>query len=75
MVFSIEGGVTHARDTVNRALAELSRREMALPWLKFTVSSGIAGHDGADTDFSRLYRDADAALYQARVEGNGALAS
>jgi len=51
MVFSIEGGVTHARDTVNRALAELSRREMALPWLKFTVSSGIAGHDGADTDF------------------------
>jgi len=42
MVFSIEGGVTHARDTVNRALAELSRREMAL---------------------------------QARVEGNGALAS
>jgi diguanylate cyclase (GGDEF)-like protein len=71
MVFSAEGGVTHARDTVNRALAELSRCEMLLLWVKFTVSSGIAEHVGADTDFSRMHRDADIALNQARVEGLG----
>jgi hypothetical protein len=29
--------------------------------------------DGADTDFSRMYRDADAALYQARVEGKSCI--
>ena len=75
MIFSTKGGVTHARDTVNRVLAELSRREMALHWVKFTVTGGIAVHDGADTDFSRMYRDADAALNQAKVEGNGCEAS
>jgi diguanylate cyclase (GGDEF)-like protein len=71
MVFSSEGGVAQARDMANRILAELSRRETALPWVKFTVSIGIADHAGATADFSRMYRDADAALTEARVEGNG----
>jgi diguanylate cyclase (GGDEF)-like protein len=71
MVFSSEGGVAQARDRANRILAELSRRETALPWVKFTVSIGIADHAGATADFSRMYRDADAALTEARVEGNG----
>ncbi len=30
-----------------------------------------ASHDGTDTDFSRMYRDADKALYEAGAEGNG----
>ena len=71
MIFSTNGGVTHARDLVNRALAELSRREMMLSGMKFSVSIGITEHVGADTDFSRMYREADAALNYARVEGNG----
>jgi hypothetical protein len=40
---------------------------------KFTISIGIAEHDGADSDFSRMYRDADAVLNQARVESNGGI--
>jgi len=71
VVFSTACGVAHARDTVNRTLGQLSCREMTLAGVKFTVSIGIAEHDGANTDFSRMYEDADAVLNQARVEGNG----
>jgi diguanylate cyclase (GGDEF)-like protein len=71
MVFSTECGVTHARNIVNRTLAQLSHREMMFAGAKLTVSIGIVEHDGADTDFSRMYEDADAVLNQARVEGNG----
>jgi GGDEF domain-containing protein len=46
---------------------------VALAGVKSTVSVGIAAHDGADTDFSRMYRDADAALYQVRVEGKSCI--
>ena len=42
---------------------------MQLAGARFGVSIGIAVHDGAHADFARIYRDADAALYQAREEG------
>ena len=53
----------------------VSRREMMLGGVKVTLSVGIAAHVGADTDFSRMYRNADVALNYARVEGKVALAS
>jgi diguanylate cyclase (GGDEF)-like protein len=73
MVFSTDGDVDRAKDTTERILAKLSRHQMALAGVKFTVSIGIAARDGADTDFSRMYRDADAALYQARVESKSCI--
>jgi diguanylate cyclase (GGDEF)-like protein len=73
MVFSTDGDVDRAKDTAERILARLSRHQLALAGVKSTVSIGIAAHDGATTDFSRMYRDADAALYQARVEGRSCI--
>jgi GGDEF domain-containing protein len=35
----------------------------------FSVSIGIAVHDGAGAEFDRLHRNADHALHQARAEG------
>jgi len=37
--------------------------------IKFSVSIGIALHEGTDADFAKMYRDADEALYQARANG------
>jgi PleD family two-component response regulator len=73
MVFSIDANVDRAKDTAERILARLSRHQMALAGMKSSVSIGIATHDGADTDFSRMYCDADTALYQARVEGKSCI--
>ena len=73
MVFSPDGDVDCAKDTTERILARLSRHQVALAGVKSTVSIGIAARDGADTDFSRMYRDADAALYQARVESKSCI--
>ena len=42
---------------------------MPLAGARFSVSIGIAVHDGAHADFDRMYRDADAALYQGREDG------
>lgn len=71
MIFSTDCDVTRARDIAERIRARLSRGEPELAEVKASVSIGIAVHDGTDTDFSRMYRDADAALYQASVEGDG----
>jgi diguanylate cyclase (GGDEF)-like protein len=68
MVFSIDCGTDCAKEMAERILDGLRQEKVALAGVKSTVSIGIASH-GADTDFSRMYRDADEALYQARVEG------
>jgi diguanylate cyclase (GGDEF)-like protein len=69
MVFSNDCDMTRAEEMAERILAGISRQELVLAGAKFSVSIGIATHDPADTDFSRMYRDADDALYQARFEG------
>ena len=71
MIFSTDCAVARARDIAERICARLSRGEPELAEVKASVSIGIAVHDGTDTDFSRMYRDADAALYQASIEGDG----
>ena len=68
MVFSIDCGTDCAKEMAERILDGVRQEKVALVGVKPTVSIGIASH-GADTDFSRMYRDADEALYQARVEG------
>ena len=42
---------------------------MPLAGARFSVSIGIAVHDGVHADFDRLYHDADEALYQGREDG------
>jgi diguanylate cyclase (GGDEF)-like protein len=73
MVFSTHCDIHRAEETAERILVRMSRQELALAGAKSTVSIGIATHDRADTDFSRMYRDADAALYQARFEGKSCI--
>jgi len=73
MVFSTDCDMRRAEETAERILARMSRQELVLAGAKSTVSIGIATHDRADTDFSRMYRDADGALYQARFEGKSCI--
>lgn len=47
-------------------LGNLSKQGMPLAGVRFTVSIGIAVHDGANVDLAQMYRDADTALYQAK---------
>jgi diguanylate cyclase (GGDEF)-like protein len=62
---NFDGAKTIAQDIITR----LSRQEMPLAGISFGVSIGIAVHEGPDTDFNQMYREADAALYEARAEG------
>jgi diguanylate cyclase (GGDEF)-like protein len=58
-----------ATKIANRIMGRLSGQSMPLAGARFSVSIGIAVHDGVHADFDRMYRDADAALYQAREDG------
>ena len=68
MVFSTDCDMNLGKEMAERILVRLSRQEYALAGLKPALSIGIS-HERANTDFSRMYRDADEALYQTRVEG------
>ena len=72
MVFSTDCDMNLAKETAERILVRLSRQEYALAGLKPALSIGIS-HERASTDFSRMYRDADEALYQTRVEGKSCI--
>ena len=72
MVFSADCGTDCAKETAERILDRLRQQKVPLVGVKPTVSIGIASH-GADTDFSRMYHDADEALYQARLEGKSCI--
>jgi diguanylate cyclase (GGDEF)-like protein len=69
MVFSTDCDMARAEQTAERILVRMSRQGLVLGGAEARVSIGIATHDRADTDFSRMYRDADGALYQAKFEG------
>jgi diguanylate cyclase (GGDEF)-like protein len=69
MVFSTGCDMARAEQMAERILRSMSRQGLVLGGAEATVSIGIATHDRADTDFSRMYRDADEALYQAKFKG------
>jgi len=69
LIFAPDCDANEAAKIAKRILARLSGQSMPLAGARFSVSIGIAIHDGAHADFARMYRDADAALYQAREEG------
>jgi diguanylate cyclase (GGDEF)-like protein len=69
IIFAPDCDSDGAKKIARKIIAKLSKQEMPLAGVRFGVSIGIALHEGADTDFTQMYREADEALYQARVEG------
>ena len=72
MVFSADCDMNCATETAERILDRLRQQEVPLAGVRPAVSIGIASH-GADSDFSRMYHEADEALYQARLEGKSCI--
>ncbi|HEU4475096.1 MAG TPA: diguanylate cyclase [Methyloceanibacter sp.] len=54
-------------------LRRLAKQGMPLVGAAFSVSIGIAAHEGGGADYARIHREADAALHQARAEGRNRL--
>ncbi len=69
IIFAPDCDMDTAIDIARRILARLSAQAMPLAGAAFTVSVGIATHEGAAADFTRVYRDAESALQQARAAG------
>lgn len=69
LVFAPNCDMDGAREIARDILGKLAKHEMPLAGVRFGVSIGIAVHEGRDTDFAEMYREADDALYQARSEG------
>jgi diguanylate cyclase (GGDEF)-like protein len=69
LIFAPDCDTEGARKIAEHILARLSGQGMPLAGAPFSVSIGIAVHDGAGADFDRLHRNADYALHQARAEG------
>ncbi len=69
LVFAPECDLDGAREIARTILAKLAKHEMPLAGVKIGVSIGVAVHEGTDSDFARMYREADDALCQARAEG------
>lgn len=74
VVFAPDCDLDDAIDVARRILARLSAQEMPLEGAPFTVSIGIATLEGTGAKFSSVYRQADAALHQARAEGRHRIA-
>ena len=69
LIFAPDCAVDEATKIAKRIMSRLSGQSLPLAGARFSVSIGIAVHDGAHADFNRMYRDADAALYQGREDG------
>jgi diguanylate cyclase (GGDEF)-like protein len=69
LIFAPECDSGEAPEIAKRILARLSERSMLVAGARFSVSIGIALHEGASVDFAQMYQDADVALYQARAKG------
>ena len=69
LIFAPSCDVVEATKIADRIMGRLSGQSMPLAGARFSVSIGIAVNDGVHADFDRMYRDADAALYQGREDG------
>ncbi|HZP10750.1 GGDEF domain-containing protein [Methyloceanibacter sp.] len=68
-VFAADCDQTEAMAMARGILAKLAKPSIPLTGANASVSIGVVVLDGVDAEFSRMYRDADHALYQARYEG------
>ena len=71
LIFAPNCAVDEATKIAKRIIGRVSGQSMPLAGARFSVSIGIVVHDGAQADFARMYRDADAALYRGREDGEG----
>jgi diguanylate cyclase (GGDEF)-like protein len=69
LIFAPDCDSDNAAEIARTIIARLSRESIPLAGAKLSVSIGIVIEDGAHADFAKMYRDADAALYQAREAG------
>jgi diguanylate cyclase (GGDEF)-like protein len=69
LIYAPDCDTEGAKEIAQHILAQLSGQGMPLVGAAFSVSIGIAVHDGAGADFAGLHRNADHALHQARAEG------
>jgi diguanylate cyclase (GGDEF)-like protein len=69
IIFATECDFDGAKTIAQNIITTLSKQRMPLAGVSFGVSIGIAVHQGADTDFTQMYREADLALVAAREEG------
>jgi diguanylate cyclase (GGDEF)-like protein len=72
LVFAPNCNTDEAVEIAKRILARVSGQSMPLAGARFSVSIGIAV--SAHADFSEMFRDADAALYQGREAGKSRIA-
>ena len=71
IVFAPDCDLAGAKEIAEQILRKLAKHDMPLAGIRFSLSIGIAVHEGADADFARMYREADEALQRARSEGKG----
>jgi diguanylate cyclase (GGDEF)-like protein len=69
MIFAPGCDSERAMSIAKSILAKLAGQGMPLAGAAFSVSIGIAVHEGPGADFAAMNRDADQALYQAKAEG------
>jgi diguanylate cyclase (GGDEF)-like protein len=69
LIFAPDCDTEGATDIARNILAQMSGKGMPMVGAPFSVSIGIASHDGAGAEFDRMHLDADTALHQARAEG------
>jgi len=55
IIFAPDCDLDGAKAIARQILDRLSKHEMPLAGVKFSVSIGIALHEGADNDFAKLY--------------------
>ena len=69
LIFAADCDTEGAEEIARRILAGLSTQQESLDGVRFSVSIGIAVQARPGARFDQMYRDADAALYHAKVEG------
>ena len=69
MIFAPDCDADGAAEIARRILAAAAQPREELSGSSFSVSIGIAVRVHADADFDRMYREADAALYHAKLGG------
>jgi diguanylate cyclase (GGDEF)-like protein len=75
IIFAPDCDFAGAKAIAQDIIAKLAKQAMPLASVSVGVSIGIVVHEGADVGFNQMYREADAALYEARAEGKSRIGS
>ena len=69
LIYAPDCNKDEAVEIAETILRRLAKQGMPLVGAAFSVSIGIAIHEGGGADYARIHREADSALHQARAEG------